>query len=1138
MRGAVERYLAELQRTRATGAAADEVSYYGALRVLLNEVGDRLRPRVHCVMQPRDQGAGLPDGGRFTEDQLRGEASPALDHGAIPARGVVEVKPTSHDVDIVARGEQVGRYLGRYGQVLVTNYRDFLLVEERGGACRVLDRLELAPSESDFWAAAPRALAAAEGDRLVDFLERVLRHGAPLAEPRDVAWYLASYAREALHRIRDADLETLETFRKAMEEALDVKFEGEDGDAFFRSTLVQTLFYGVFSAWVHWARDASGPAATFDWRIAAFHEHVPVLRQLFHVVADPGQLRRLRLDEVLDWTGDALNRVVRDDFFRSFDQNLAVQYFYEPFLEAFDPELRKRLGVWYTPPEIVEYMVERVDTVLRTELGLTDGLADRRVRILDPACGTGAYLVGVLERIARTLREKGDDALLAADLKRAATERVFGFEILPASFVVAHLQLGLILRNHDAPLDAETHERAAVYLTNALTDWDEDDEASPLPFPELQREREAAERVKREEEILVVIGNPPYDGYAGMAIGEEGKLVDEYRKTRRAPKPQGQGLNDLYVRFFRVAERRIVEMSGRGIVCYITNYSWLDGLSHTGMRERFLDVFDQIWIDNLNGDKYRTGKLTPEGLPDPSVFSTEFNREGIQVGTAVALLLRKDEHEPADSVLYRELWGRDKRRELLETVEQTDDEPYRAVEPPVELGVPFMPTTVGEEYFAWPTIPALFEAYFPGVQTKRDELVIDIDRERLIDRMRQYFDPGVDDNQMATICARALQKTAAFDPKSTRQYLQTRGFREEYVVPHAYRPLDIRWLYWEPETNLLERKVPQYLPHALSGSPSIVTQRKPRRAWSVPQVISMPGCLDLMDRSASIFPLYLRPDAPADESGNGDLFAQPLDDDPLLAPNGLRYNLTDRAVAYLETVGDVHDAPALFHHVIAVLHAPAYRHENAGALRQDWPRVPLPSTREALLASAELGLELAALLDPEREVPGVTAGTIRLEHRGIGVIRRRDGGQVRPDLGELEVEARWGYAGQGGVVMPGPGRAVERAYTEEEAAALDAAGTDLGLSWMEIVDRLGETTYDIWLNDVVYWKNVPARVWEYTLGGYPVIKKWLSYRERAVLGRGLEVDEARYVTEMARRIAAILLLESRLNANYRAVGEG
>src|SRR5690606_26441980 len=100
------------------------------------------------------------------------------------------------------------------------------------------------------------------------------------------------------------------------------------------------------------------------------------------VVADPGQLRRLRLDEVLDWTGDALNRVVRDDFFRSFDQNLAVQYFYEPFLEAFDPELRKRLGVWYTPPEIVEYMVERVDTVLRTELGLTDGLADRRVRIL------------------------------------------------------------------------------------------------------------------------------------------------------------------------------------------------------------------------------------------------------------------------------------------------------------------------------------------------------------------------------------------------------------------------------------------------------------------------------------------------------------------------------------------------------------------------------------------------------------------------------------------------------------------------------------------------------------------------------------------------------------------------------------
>jgi hypothetical protein len=133
---------------------------------------------------------------------------------------------------------------------------------------------------------------------------------------------------------------------------------------------------------------------------------VPVLRKLFHEVTDPGHLDMLNLHEVLDWAGTALNRVDRAAFFASFEEGHAVQYFYEPFLEAFDPELRKTLGVWYTPPEIVQYMVTRVDMVLREELGIPDGLADPRVYVLDPCCGTGAYLVAVLQRIATTLREQ------------------------------------------------------------------------------------------------------------------------------------------------------------------------------------------------------------------------------------------------------------------------------------------------------------------------------------------------------------------------------------------------------------------------------------------------------------------------------------------------------------------------------------------------------------------------------------------------------------------------------------------------------------------------------------------------------------------------------------------------------------
>ena len=305
----------------------------------------------------------------------------------------------------------------------------------------------------------------------------------------------------------------------------------------------------------------------------------------------------------------------QEAFFNRFNEGEAVPYFYEPFLEAFDPALRKQLGVWYTPAEVVDYMVARVDRALKDDLGIADGLAGENVYVLDPCCGTGAYLAAVLRRIAANLHQgQGLGALTGAQVKQAATERVFGFEIMPAPFVVAHLQVGLTMQALDAPLAENETERAGVYLTNALTGW-EPYVKKPLPFPELEQERDHSDRVKQHRPILVILGNPPYNGFAGMAVDEERALSETYRRTENVRRPEGQGLNDLYVRFFRMAERRIAEKTGQGIVCFISNYSWLDGLSFTGMRERYLQAFDAIRIDCLNGDKYKTGKIAPDGSP-------------------------------------------------------------------------------------------------------------------------------------------------------------------------------------------------------------------------------------------------------------------------------------------------------------------------------------------------------------------------------------------------------------------------------------------------------------------------------------------------------------------------------------------
>jgi hypothetical protein len=1083
-------------------------------------------------MSLKNQGAGMPDGGLFTPDQIaRGTDEPPP--GQAPSRGVIECKKPKEKVVDVAETEQVSNYWDRYNQVLVTNYREFLLLgrDDHGRPVRH-EYYRLAATEQQFWqlAADPAKAEAEHGDRLLDFFKRCLRRPAPLTDPKDVAWFLASYARDARSRVEHtAAQKPMQTVRKALEDALGLKVTDAKGERFFQSTLVQTLFYGVFAAWVLWHRSHLAAAERFDWDRASRYLHVPILRKLFHELTEPGQLDAWEnLTEVMNWAGDTLNRVDRGAFFDKFRDAEAVQYFYEPFLEAFDPDLRKQLGVWYTPPEIVKYMVARVDQVLKSDFGRPDGLADPGVYVLDPCCGTGAYLVEVLNTIAATLAERGEGGLLAGRLKQAATDRVFGFEILPAPFVVAHLQLGLFLQKHGTVLDEKTHERAAVYLTNALTGWQPPTGAKQrLLFPEMEEERDKAERVKQQVPILVVLGNPPYYGKTPppVPMSEESGLVQPYRTTKHAPKPQGQGLNESYVRFFRIAERCITERHAKcGIVCYISNFSWLDHRSHTGMRERFLDEFDQIWIDNLNGDKRETGKLTPEDKPDPSVFSTPQNREGIQVGTAVALLIRTPQHKATATVRYRDFWGQTKREDLAASGQRFQSEEYAPLKPTLELGLPFRPMKTNATYSSWPLLPDLFPITFPGIFTARDQFVGDIDHAALRERVQAYFDPRIAHEEMKSICPQVMEVANRFEPIAVRDYLRKRGIEAIKIVPYAYRPFDVRWLYWEPETKLLNEKRTEYFSNIFSGNLWIAATKQNRKDFDPPVVSQRHATLHIIERGANLYPMLLKewPDSDglfAAEARNvrhlGDHFA----------------NLSDAALGYLSTCQGVADAPHLFHHVIAVLHAPEYAAEVGAALRQDWPRVPLPAFRADLLASAELGRRVAALLDPETPVDGVTAGKVRPDLRLLGVVIRR-GDQFRGD--DFALTAGWGYfqikqnkerQSTTKIVQPSDGKAIERSFTPEEAAALGESGVQL----------LGPDTLDVFLNDAAFWKNVPRRVWEHTLGGYQVLKKWLSYREQALLGRPLTVDEVGYVRDVVRRIAAMILLGPELDANYRRV---
>jgi hypothetical protein len=230
-------------------------------------------------------------------------------------------------------------------------------------------------------------------------------------------------------------------------------------------------------------------------------------------------------------------------------------------------------------------------------------------------------------------------------------------------------------------------------------------------------------------------------------------------------------------------------------------------------------------------------------------------------------------------------------------------------------------------------------------------------------------------------------------------------------------------------------------------------------------------------------------------------------------------NISAAAQTYLVKLNA--EPEELFFHAIAILHSPAFRTENQGALRQDWPRIPLPADKATLQKSAALGRQITALLDVESKIEGVNAPPLRGELQTLAAITRLDDQPINPDEGDLELTAGWGHAGKGGATMPGRGRTVDRPYTPEEAKSLGNAS-----------DLLGASTVDVFLNEHVYWRNIPVRVWEYTISGYAVIKKWLSYREKELLGRSLTVEEARYVTGVARRIAALLLLHPSLDESY------
>lgn len=1150
--------VAALSASRST----TEPSYYPAIKTLLSKMLERETLPFEVRASTSESRTG---GGRDMPDL-------ALYDGQGDYLVVAgEVKLPSDDIRTIAfseeRNDQIGRYLAQTGVVLVTNVRGFgLLTVGRDNpptATRVSPKHRVLEHVVELWPSPStmeqrRAIPPEAIEELFLLVETAVTRYAPIAEPESLAKILARQAKRAKAQLPTEFTQAVKGLAEDFGKALGVTFEGLEGEEFFRSSLIQTVFYGLFAGWTLWLR--SGSKEPFRWENLADHLKIPFLAELYYEFQHPRRIRELGLRPHLDLATETLHRVDTAAFFRHFElpsvrqrdesetraeATAAIVYFYEPFLEAFDPELRKNLGVWYTPREVVRYQVRTVERLLREELGCDRGFADEKVVVLDPCCGTGAYLIEVMKCVAEQLESEGAEALMGQALLDAATRRLLGFELLTAPFVIAQLQMFLILSELGANPTA-TH-RPAVFLTNALTGWD-GPEQMKLHFPELQAEYDAAHAVKHGSTIIVVIGNPPYNRFAGVPLAEEADLVDHYKGIRRDDKGKQIGpselytrwgirkhlLDDLYIRFFRLAERCIGERAEYGVVSFISNYSFYTGRSHPIMRSSLIKSFDEIWIDCLNGDKYKTGKVIPKGLPgegttDQSVFTTEHDPRGIQVGTGITTLLKRGQGpqgKKAPKIHYRNYWGRSqgKREALLASLGMEEwssgkksasarrpegPRSFEKFEPTEQSRWKLVPFSAEGGFDDWPTLDQLFATKLQGVNPNRGltGTVVEMRREPLEERMRRYFSEE-SHSKLKAEHPLLYGSYAGYEAEKVRDDLRKSSkFDPERIVPYVSFPLDSRWLYYETECKLLNRPRPE-LYENLSENEFLITVPEPRKVSEArPILLDVAFDLHLHDRGSVSFPTQIvEQDAAA-----GTLFAS---DDS--RPH-LRSNLDPEVWSVLKKgfglKGDLYgkDALSLARRLarvcLALCHAPQYQSEHKESLAQDWAHVPIPKSPPLFDELVSVGDALSVLLNPVSSPTKALKTVLADDAKSLAVPNKVGGGNV----GETDLLVEFSFFGgaQGGW-----------------RARSSAKNEPMHEEW-------GENTGDLYINENVFFRHVPERVWRYELGGYPVIKKWLGYRDRVRRpGVPLSVQESAHLRGIVQRLAAVLRLHATLDALY------
>jgi predicted helicase len=811
-------------------------------------------------------------------------------------------------------------------------------------------------------------------------------HREAITTSRELAQELAALARRIRDRIQAAlALETakgpLTKLMTAFQQAL---VHDLDSDS-FADMYAQTIAYGLLSA-----RIADPSKKTAD-DFASHMRTSPFLRDLMETFLKAGGRRgkaggpgidfdELGVADVITLLDHANIEAVVRDFGDRNPQEDPVIHFYELFLKEYDAQKRMQRGVFYTPRPVVAYIVRSVHEILRTDFGLADGLADTTtwrelkqrnktlqipdgvspeqefVQILDPATGTGTFLVEVIEVIHQTLvakwKSQGHDAQRIRALwnnyvPQHLLPRMHGYELMMAPYAIAHLKIGLKL--YETGYRFASDERARIYLTNALDPANDLSGRFDFAIPALAKESQAVSKVKTTCRFTVLIGNPPYSKLSGNLSVEHRKLVDAYRVVagerivERGALALEMNLQDDYVKFFRLAQLAI-DQSRVGVTGMITNHGFISTPTLRGLRSSLLSSFTTIRVLDLHGHSGK-GETAPDGEKDQNVFD-------IQQGVAISFCFKQSGIPNAEFVRHADLYGtRDHKYQQLTLWRSHEDATWQSVMPS-EPNFLFSSATFpgSEDYGRWMSVSQMLCLTSDGIVTARDGLVVGFTRHELLSRIKAFRDaPG----RPEQVCQQfdIATKSAGFDASEVIRALRAERKLERHVIKIQYRPFDYRYLFYFkgliqsmrwPVTSQLS------LPRNILLAVTRQVNRPQYEHTFVSRYMFEKKAVS-HDRNTQVFPLVT-----GSEDGALGLGLGPCGNwSAAFAEEWQAVTANDPR----EEKHAVEPLPVLY----AIMHSPGYRERYFSSLRSDFPRIPIPSNPRLRMALTDLGRELVSL---------------------------------------------------------------------------------------------------------------------------------------------------------------------------------